>query len=164
MPGGLPRGSSETSTYEGKLPDLAKNAGKRPLPEMAGMSSSSPGEDITKAENPKEVTGPSDLESFLHEMPGIRPGIAAAIKFGGNGSYPDLPWVSTTGSGPNGKIISGAAYKFGRKEIRIVCACHGTHLTPDEFVHHATADTLNHEGNHGLSSFPSGNQAASAKS
>ncbi|KAF3775842.1 Ninja-family protein 8 [Nymphaea thermarum] len=163
-PGGLPRGSSETSTYEVKLPDLAKNSGKRPLPEMAGMSSSSQGEDITKADNPKDATLPSDLESFLHEMPGIRPGIAAAIKFGGNGSYPDLPWVSTTGSGPNGRTISGAVYKFGKKEIRIVCACHGIHLTPDEFVQHAAADTPNHEGNHGLSSFPSGNQAASAKS
>ncbi|WVZ58147.1 hypothetical protein U9M48_008450, partial [Paspalum notatum var. saurae] len=46
-----------------------------------------------------------------------RPGIAPNVKFGGSGSYPDLPWVSTTATGPNGRTISGVTYKFGRNEI-----------------------------------------------
>ncbi|KMZ66177.1 hypothetical protein ZOSMA_2G01880 [Zostera marina] len=70
----------------------------------------------------------------------IRPGVASGLIFGGNGSCPDLPWVSTTGSGPNGKTISGVTYKYNKTQVNIVCACHGLHLSPEEFVHHANLD------------------------
>ncbi|ONK69112.1 uncharacterized protein A4U43_C05F19480 [Asparagus officinalis] len=77
----------------------------------------------------------------------IRPGIASDVKFGGSGSYPDLPWVSTTGSGPNGKTISGVTYKYNQNEIRIVCACHGTHMSPEKFVQHASGDSSSNAEN-----------------
>ncbi|KAJ1699072.1 hypothetical protein LUZ63_007584 [Rhynchospora breviuscula] len=85
--------------------------------------------------NPQENKGP------------IRRGIGSEIKFGGSGSCPDLPWVTTTGSGPNGKTISGVTYRYGpgKEQLRIVCACHGTHMLPEEFVHHASADVVNSE-------------------
>jgi Tify domain binding domain len=85
--------------------------------------------------NPQENKGP------------IRRGIGSEIKFGGSGSSADLPWVTTTGLGPNGKTISGVTYRFGpgKEQLRIVCACHGTHLSPEEFVHHASADVANLE-------------------
>ncbi|KAF3339693.1 ninja-family protein mc410 [Carex littledalei] len=85
--------------------------------------------------NPQENKGP------------IRRGIGSEIQFGGSGSRPDLPWVSTTGSGPNGKTISGVTYRYGpaKEQLRIVCACHGTHLSPEEFVHHASSDAANSE-------------------
>ncbi|KAL9224523.1 hypothetical protein vseg_000548 [Gypsophila vaccaria] len=78
--------------------------------------------------------------SFPSEYPAIRPGIAADVKFGGSGSFPNLPWVSTTGTGPNGKTICGVTYKFNATQIKIVCACHGIHLSPEEFVRHANED------------------------
>jgi hypothetical protein len=93
----------------------------------------------------------------------IRPGIAPNVKFGGSGSYPDLPWVSTTGSGPNGRTISGVTYNFGKNEVKIVCACHGTHMTPEEFIRHASADVTDQENNTTMPAFPAGNQAASAQ-
>ena len=65
-------------------------------------------------------------EGVPPEYPAIRPGIAAELKFGGSGSSPNLPWVSTTGPGPNGKTISGVTYRYGVTQIRIVCACHGS--------------------------------------
>ncbi|KAK9697636.1 hypothetical protein RND81_08G050000 [Saponaria officinalis] len=74
------------------------------------------------------------------EYPAVRPGIAAEVKFGGSGSFPDLPCVSTTAPGPNGKTISGVTYKYNATQINIVCACHGIHLSPDEFLRHATQD------------------------
>ncbi|XP_078153456.1 putative interactor of JAZ isoform X2 [Carex rostrata] len=85
--------------------------------------------------NPQENKGP------------IRRGIGSEIQFGGSGSRPDLPWVTTTGSGPNAKTISGVTYRYGpaKEQLRIVCACHGTHLSPEEFVHHASADVANSE-------------------
>lgn len=93
----------------------------------------------------------------------IRPGIAPNVKFGGSGSYPDLPWVSTTGTGPNGRTISGVTYNFGKNEVKIVCACHGTHMTPEEFTRHASADATSQENNTTMPAFPAGNQAASAQ-
>lgn len=49
-----------------------------------------------------------------------------------------MPFVSTKGDGPNGRRIEGFLYKYGRgEEVRIVCVCHGSFLTPAEFVKHA---------------------------
>ncbi|KAL3625466.1 hypothetical protein CASFOL_030920 [Castilleja foliolosa] len=86
---------------------------------------------------------PKAADSSPNEFPAIRPGIAADLKFGGCGSYPNLPWVSTTGQGPNGRTISGVTYKYSPTQIRIVCACHGTHMSPEEFVRHASAEDSN---------------------
>lgn len=78
--------------------------------------------------------------SFPSDYPTIKPGIAADLKFGGSGSLPNLPWVSTTAPGPNGRTISGVTYKFSPNQIRIVCACHGSHLSPEEFICHASEE------------------------
>ncbi|GER48326.1 Ninja-family protein mc410 [Striga asiatica] len=96
------------------------------------------------------------------EFPAIRPGIAGEVKFGGCGSYPNLPWVSTTGQGPNGRTISGVTYRFSPTQIRIVCACHGSHMSPEEFVRHASAEES--QAPDALTSLPSSNPAASAQS
>ncbi|CAA6671120.1 unnamed protein product [Spirodela intermedia] len=72
-----------------------------------------------------------------YESSAIKPGIAASLIFGGSGSCPDLPWVSATGAGPSGKTISGVTYKYSSNQVKIVCACHGTHMTPEEFLQHA---------------------------
>ncbi|CAK8540723.1 unnamed protein product [Lathyrus sativus] len=56
----------------------------------------------------------------------------------GRNRLDDMPSVTTKGNGPNGKRIEGFLYKYGRgKEVRIVCVCHGSFLTPAEFVKHA---------------------------
>lgn len=85
----------------------------------------------------KNASEQSMGESSSFDFSFLKPGIAADVKFGGGGSCPNLPWVSTTGSGPNGKTISGVTYKFNTNQIRIVCACHGSHMTPEEFDQHA---------------------------
>lgn len=52
--------------------------------------------------------------------------------------FEDMPSVSTKGEGPNGKKIEGFLYKYGKgEEVRILCVCHGSFLTPAEFVKHA---------------------------
>ena len=71
------------------------------------------------------------------EASSLRPGVAAGQCFGGTGSQPDLPWVTCTGMGPSGNTISGVLYRVEKGHVRIVCACHGRHLTPSEFVQHA---------------------------
>ncbi|KAI5020193.1 protein NINJA homolog 1 [Hordeum vulgare subsp. vulgare] len=132
----------------------ARQADDGKKPQEAGASSSALLEDGKVVEKVLPLMGSGS---------GIRPGIAPNVKFGGSGSYPDLPWVSTTGSGPNGRTISGVTYNFGRNEVKIVCACHGTHMTPEEFTRHASVDATGQENNATMSAFPVGNQAASAQ-
>lgn len=158
--------SSSAFMYEGKPSDLGKSSGKQ-IGE-AGASSSSQAEEEDKGGNTifrqKETANQPAAEIFSHGGSAIRPGMFASdVKFGGCGSYPELPWVSTTAPGPNGKTISGVTYKYNRNQIKIVCACHGSHMTPEEFVQHASAEASNQENNTSLASLPASNPAASAQ-
>ncbi|KAK3150163.1 hypothetical protein QOZ80_3AG0229600 [Eleusine coracana subsp. coracana] len=50
----------------------------------------------------------------------------------------DMPMVLSKVEGPNGKRIEGFLYRYKNGEdVRIVCVCHGSFLTPAEFVKHA---------------------------
>ncbi|XP_038725290.1 ninja-family protein AFP3-like [Tripterygium wilfordii] len=50
----------------------------------------------------------------------------------------DMPCVTTKGDGPDGKRIEGFLYRYRKgEEVRIVCVCHGSFLTPAEFIKHA---------------------------
>ncbi|KAF5957566.1 hypothetical protein HYC85_004791 [Camellia sinensis] len=61
----------------------------------------------------------------------------------------DMPCVSTRGVGPNGKRIEGFLYRYRKgEEVRIVCVCHGSFLTPAEFVKHAGGDDVDHPLKH----------------
>lgn len=119
---------SEGTTYEGRPLERFKGDGKHSKQHVTEENSSQPAKNA-----PEQSTGEGSSIDFSF----IKPGLAADVKFGGGGSCPNLPWVSTTGSGPNGRTISGVTYKFNTNQIRIVCACHGSHMTPEEFVRHA---------------------------
>ncbi|KAI4343972.1 hypothetical protein L6164_011254 [Bauhinia variegata] len=53
-----------------------------------------------------------------------------------------MPTVSTTGDGPNGKRIEGVLYKYLKGDVWIVCVCHGHFFTPAGFVKHAGAKNV----------------------
>ncbi|KAK6151827.1 hypothetical protein DH2020_014462 [Rehmannia glutinosa] len=157
--------SSESTQYDGRAVEHGKSYGKQQVGEE-GSSSHTEG-DLKGNHAVNQVKDASDqprTESIPCEFPAIRPGIAADLKFGGCGSYPNLPWVSTTGPGPNGRTISGVTYRYSPTQIRIVCACHGSHMSPEEFVRHAAEENNSSDAPAGLTSFPSSNPAASAQS
>lgn len=158
----VPSGSPATLTYS--TLDAMKGSGAKHAGEASTYQAESEGKGNSIIFKPKETNSQHVGEGFAQEGSAIRPGIAPNVKFGGCGSYPDLPWVSTTGSGPNGKTISGVTYKYNKDQIKIVCACHGSHMTPEEFVQHANADTPVLENNTGLGTLSSSNPAASAHS
>ncbi|KAI9153845.1 hypothetical protein LWI28_017401 [Acer negundo] len=61
----------------------------------------------------------------------------------------DMPCVSTKGDGPNGKRIQGFLYRYSKgEEVRIVCVCHGSFLSPAEFVKHAGGGDVAHPLKH----------------
>lgn len=60
-----------------------------------------------------------------------------------------MPSVSTKGDGPNGKRIEGFLYRYRKgEEVRIVCVCHGSFLSPAEFVKHAGGGDVAHPLKH----------------
>jgi len=65
---------------------------------------------------------------------------------GDNASLPTFHLVTTTGVGPNGITISGILSSYSTSQVRIVCICHGTGMSPAEFVQHAgSTDVSNPE-------------------
>lgn len=61
----------------------------------------------------------------------------------------EMPCVSTIGDGPNGKRIEGFLYRYRKgEEVRIVCVCHGSFLSPAEFVKHAGGGDVAHPLKH----------------
>nr|WKT15060.1 NINJA1 [Lilium hybrid division VII] len=140
--------STVTSAYE-KTPNLVEGNGKQ----VADIGISIQTGDKVDGNNfsfRPEINQPS-LEGFPAGGSTIRPGIKSTVNFGGSGSHPDLPWVSTTGAGPNGKTISGVTYKYNKNQIKIVCACHGSHMSPEEFIQHAKAEAPNSDNSTVLS-------------
>ncbi|KAF7806268.1 Ninja-family protein AFP3 [Senna tora] len=76
--------------------------------------------DDTKPENPSKkprYSGPGPLKGDDMEI------------------LKKMPSVSTTGNG--GRRIKGFLYSYTKSEICIVCVCHGSFFTPEEFVMHA---------------------------
>lgn len=61
---------------------------------------------------------------------------------------PQMPYVSTTGNGPNGKTVNGFLYRYTKSEISIVCVCHGSTFSPTEFVQHAGGTDVSHPLRH----------------
>ncbi|KAL9673283.1 hypothetical protein QQ045_029539 [Rhodiola kirilowii] len=60
-----------------------------------------------------------------------------------------MPCVSTTGNGPDGKTITGFLYRYNTTaEVSIVCVCHGESFTPAEFVKHAGGIGVSHPLRH----------------
>lgn len=67
----------------------------------------------------------------------------------GSSSMEEMPCVFTQGDGPNGRVIEGILYKYGRGEqVKILCACHGSFLSPAEFVKHAGGTDVLHPLKH----------------
>ncbi|XP_048441048.1 ninja-family protein AFP3-like [Pyrus x bretschneideri] len=61
----------------------------------------------------------------------------------------DMPCVFTIGDGPNGRKVEGILYRYGKgQEVRIMCVCHGSFLSPAEFVKHAGGSDVTHPLRH----------------
>ncbi|KAI3812004.1 hypothetical protein L1987_16704 [Smallanthus sonchifolius] len=64
-------------------------------------------------------------------------------------SMEDMPCVFTQGDGPNGRVVEGILYKYGKGEqVKIMCVCHGSFLSPAEFVKHAGGTDFLHPLKH----------------
>ncbi|KAF8097777.1 hypothetical protein N665_0281s0040 [Sinapis alba] len=136
--------SLSQSPFAGRGPSnsaTAKGEGKQPVAEEGSSEDAS---ERPAGDNNNNST------AFSFDFSAIKPGMAADVKFGGSGARPNLPWVSTTGSGPHGRTISGVTYRYNANQIKIVCACHGSHMSPEEFVRHASEEYVTPESSVGM--------------
>lgn len=70
-------------------------------------------------------------------------------KGSGMNALEDMPCVFTKGDGPNGRRVDGILYRYGKgEEVRIMCVCHGSFLSPAEFVKHAGGGDVAHPLRH----------------
>ncbi|KAL4029318.1 hypothetical protein IC575_012547 [Cucumis melo] len=156
--------SSDGLLYGGRVTELTKGDNKQPAMEEGSSSRAEHAKGSSSNMNAKDVLERSKAAGVSLDFPAIKPGIAADIEFGGCGSYPNLPWVSTTAPGPTGKTISGVTYKYNANQIKIVCACHGTHMSPEEFIRHANDESFSVQNDNAPPTIPNKNPAASAQS
>ncbi|CAL0312502.1 unnamed protein product [Lupinus luteus] len=156
----IPNKTSEAMAYEGRSLERPKVGAKQRLTEEGSFTQPEDVKGSSTNLRAKDVSDQPTGEESTIDFSVIKPGLAADLKFGGGGSCPNLPWVSTTGS--NGKTISGVTYRYSTNQIRIVCACHGSHMTPEEFIRHANDDQPNPEGGAVLGAVANGNPAGSA--
>ncbi|CAL1359591.1 unnamed protein product [Linum trigynum] len=160
------RNPSDAAQYDARVFDRPiGDGGKQHSADQEGSSSQAEDEGKGSSKTNRRAA-PED--GLSHDFSAIKPGISPEVKFGGCGSYPNLPWVSTKAPGPNGRTISGVTYRFSPSQIRIVCACHGTHMSPEGFIRHASDENVSTgDGNNGglASAFPgTNNPSASAHS
>ncbi|CAA7050912.1 unnamed protein product [Microthlaspi erraticum] len=70
---------------------------------------------------------------------------------GVNGSmlpFAQMPCVTSTGNGPEGKTVNGFLYRYSKSEISIICVCHGISFSPAEFIVHAGGTNVSHPLRH----------------
>lgn len=100
-----------------------------------GSSGAKSNENALKHPGPSMMESPTKLENRGRDT--------------GVNQMEDMPCVFTTGDGPNGKRIDGILYKYGKgEEVRIMCVCHGSFLSPAEFVKHAGGSDVAHPLKH----------------
>ncbi|KAK2986316.1 hypothetical protein RJ640_021885 [Escallonia rubra] len=121
---------SQPNPGTNKFAEIRSPASVQPLPEQIQQNQATPG---TKAD---EASKPNGAAS---ENPGTK---VPAPDGEGSGRVSsmmaDMPCLSTRGDGPDGKKIEGFLYRYRKGEdVRIVCVCHGSFLSPAEFVKHA---------------------------
>lgn len=156
--------SSEGLLYGGRATEYTKGDSKQPAMEEGSSSQAEQPKGSGANINANDVLERSKAAGVSLDFPAIKPGIAADVEFGGCGSYPNLPWVSTTGPGPTGKTISGVTYRYNANQIKIVCACHGTHMSPEDFIRHASDENFSAQNDNSPATIPNKNPATSAQS
>ncbi|KAL9226143.1 hypothetical protein vseg_001989 [Gypsophila vaccaria] len=144
--GGTSSGASEleskthqasSSCGEARSPASTQSQHERPSQDSLG----SPGA-IKGDTSQREGCGPETESSSKQPK-------ASESKSGPSSCIEDMPCVFTIGDGPNGRKVEGILYRYGKGEqVRIMCVCHGTFLSPQDFVKHAGGRDVEHPLRH----------------
>ncbi|CAH8356348.1 unnamed protein product [Eruca vesicaria subsp. sativa] len=136
---------SSSSHQEGGSCELGINSGqtkpvKSPVNNITTGSTNSPkgAVEVETQQGSKPVT-----KETRKKPPKPRPS--------GNGNmlpFAQMPCVTSTGNGPEGKTVNGFLHRYTKSEISIICVCHGTSFSPAEFIVHAGGTHVSHPLRH----------------
>lgn len=129
--------SSGTSEFESQTPPPGMNKSTEAKSPQSVQSFSEQNEQkpVIWSGEPKRLrkTGSADMAVNASLKPSTISETSSIVK----SMLADMPCVSTVG-GPNGRRVEGFLYQYRKgEEVRIVCVCHGSFLTPAEFIKHA---------------------------
>ncbi|RAL38334.1 hypothetical protein DM860_002312 [Cuscuta australis] len=140
------RGScSSMSEFESKLILGSDELSPRSIQSLQeGRAQEAAGSSTTTKATGNEETETSSNKLALASLQAREVGTTTATA-----AMEDMPCVFTKGDGPSGRRIDGILYKYGKgEEVRIMCVCHGTFLSPSEFVTHAGGSDVAHPLKH----------------
>ncbi|KAF8365170.1 hypothetical protein HHK36_032821 [Tetracentron sinense] len=149
--------SSEISEFESRsvqesssCTDARSPASVRSLPDLTEQKPLIT-RGITKTKNSGKFGGVEmENSSKKHKV------VDKRVKGEGRNVVVEMPSVSTRGDGPNGRRIKGFLYNYRKgEEVCIVCVCHGSVLSPVDFVKHAGGGDVAHPLRHILVSHSS---------
>lgn len=128
--------SGMSSGGEARIPLTAEALQDRSSQEAVGSSVTNINENACHTSRPENLSNKLDCRNSR--------GREMAMN-----AYEDMPCVFTKGDGPNGRKIEGILYRYGKgEEVRIMCVCHGSFLSPAEFVKHAGGGDVDHPLRH----------------
>lgn len=131
-PGSVESQTSSKSEFDSKHLQGSSNEGETSPQERSSSSRSNMGDPVIPPSRPKAEYPPSNNKG----------------KELGMNTF-DMPCVFTQGDSPSGRRIEGILYKYGKgEEVKIMCVCHGSFLSPAEFVKHAGGTDVVHPLKH----------------
>ncbi|KAH9602635.1 hypothetical protein KSS87_005120 [Heliosperma pusillum] len=148
--GGASSGTSEleskthqasSSCGEARSPASIQSLQDRPSQEVLGSPLTNKGDISQRGRTGPEAESSSKQPMMVSENKKQEAGSSSGIE--------DMPCVFTIGDGPNGRKVEGILYRYGKGEhVRIMCVCHGTFLSPKDFVKHAGGRDVEHPLRH----------------
>lgn len=143
LPGSMESQASSMSEFENRHLQGSSTEGEA-SPGSVQSSQERPNQDGTSSSRPK-VTDPAGRTSRPKSENPSNSNKGKEIR----SNSVDMPCVFTQGDGPSGRRIEGILYKYGKgEEVKIMCVCHGSFLTPAEFVKHAGGTDVVHPLKH----------------
>ncbi|KAH0457834.1 hypothetical protein IEQ34_013149 [Dendrobium chrysotoxum] len=151
MLAGMRRSSSTFDTGGSRVPDIPESHNNNKNAAV-GNNSSFPSTSDT-IDKPETTTHPASalrsLRSLGEDDEAMKRMMSQVSKDMKTNIMEEMPCVSTKGDGPNGKRIEGFLYRYKKGEdVSIVCVCHGSFLTPAEFIKHAGGGDVDHPLRH----------------
>lgn len=134
--------SKQTSQSLEGGPTSSNGLSHSPTSSIGGPSSNKGQSPTAQSPSPKEAEAKAKAE------PGKPPKPIGPTNQQQKLALAQMPCVSVTGNGPNGKTITGFLYRYTKAEVSIVCVCHGASFSPAGFVEHAGGVDVEHPLKH----------------
>ncbi|KAL0699341.1 hypothetical protein Bca4012_055463 [Brassica carinata] len=145
---------SSSPCQEGETCELGENPSRtKPVRSPVNNTQTGTKETMQSTDGPNDavVVETQEYSNSVAKEAGKPPKPRTNNSNGVNGSLlplAQMPCVTSTGNGPDGRTVNGFLYRYSKSEISIICVCHGTSFSPAEFIVHAGGTHVSHPLRH----------------